>query len=572
MKNKTPKNLSLISLILGYASSAAFIALIVLKTNGREPKLKDNLVLPNDNVIENNKTKIVYVDRFITSQSNESSQDWNYRKNEFLRNEKITAVIGDDNNDVVYVDNDDRHLRLGGDNRGGTFGGNRGNGRVRGGRERVVVDDDVDMGLLNRRLATLDDDKLVIIEDNHDDLVARLDRKDIGLNLGGNDRVNVGNFVPDARRGNFEDDELGAVGDFNKDGSGFGKGSMHGVGKGVEIYAYNFPSQGVGAGIGSPAVGAAAGFAGLSAGIGQAVMNGQAVPALGGVGTYLNSQPKDIGGPALSVTPGVSGGIAGLVGGAGAGAAAGLKSGRVSFLNSPKVGSGSESNLTNRKFDHLPENGSLHIMIHVDGSGSILKTRKRLEVMKDTLLKTALLPYYNNDESLYSRRVTIVDSSGERTLKFFAKAAEKDNVLAFVFQDEAQPDYHLPNFNEKPEDSYKTDLNLLKSDLNAYKGLYRGVMFQVGEKVFSKSFKEFVENAWQGKDYLRDLNLKKYHWKENRSNINNKKGVVFIDEYNAKIDGSPEYYLDLILKASEKAGINLDSYQGGLRDGKYIQN
>jgi hypothetical protein len=145
-------------------------------------------------------------------------------------------------------------------------------------------------------------------------------------------------------------------------------------------------------------------------------------------------------------------------------------------------------------------------------------------------------------------------------------------VLAFVFQDEAQPDYHLPNFNEKPEDSYKTDLNLLKSDLNAYKGLYRGVMFQVGEKVFSKSFKEFVENAWQGKDYLKDLNLKKYHWKENKSNINNKKGVVFIDEYNAKIDGSPEYYLDLIFKASEKAGINLDSYQGGLRDGKHLQD
>ena len=571
MKNKTSRNLSLISLILGYASSAAFIALIVLNISDKEPRLKANLLLPNDSVIESNETKTVYVDRFIANHSDGLSKDWHYRKNEFSRNDKITAVIGSDD-DIVYVDNDDRHLRLGGDNRGGAFGGNGGNGRFRGGRDRVAIDDDVDVGLLDRRLATLDDDELVIIEDNDDGLVARLDRKDIGLDRGGNDRVNVGNFVPDARRRNFNDEELGVVGDFDKDGAGFGKGTMPGVGKGSEIYAYNFPSQGVGAGIGSPAVGAAAGFAGLGAGIGQAVMNGQTVPALGGVGTYSDSQTKGMGGPALSVIPGVSGGLAGLVGGAGAGAAAGLKSGRVSFLNSPKAGYGNGNNLGNRKFDHLPENGSLHIMIHVDGSGSILKTRKRLEVMKDTLLKTALLPYYNNDESLYSRRVTIVDSSGERTLKFFAKAAEKDNVLAFVFQDEAQPDYHLPNFNEKPEDSYKTDLNLLKSDLNAYKGLYRGVMFQVGEKVFSKSFKEFVENAWQGKDYLKDLNLKKYHWKENKSNINNKKGVVFIDEYNAKIDGSPEYYLDLIFKASEKAGINLDSYQGGLRDGKHLQD
>ena len=62
--------------------------------------------------------------------------------------------------------------------------------------------------------------------------------------------------------------------------------------KGSEVYAYNFPSQGVGAGVGSPALGAAAGFAGLGAGIGQAVMDGQAVPALGGIGTYTPSAPQ----------------------------------------------------------------------------------------------------------------------------------------------------------------------------------------------------------------------------------------------------------------------------------------
>ena len=47
----------------------------------------------------------------------------------------------------------------------------------------------------------------------------------------------------------------------------------------------------MGAGVGSPALGAAAGFAGLGAGIGQAVMDGQAVPALGGIGTYTPSAP-----------------------------------------------------------------------------------------------------------------------------------------------------------------------------------------------------------------------------------------------------------------------------------------
>mgnify|MGYP001474323001 CR=1 FL=1 len=83
--------------------------------------------------------------------------------------------------------------------------------------------------------------------------------------------------------------------------------------------------------------------------------------------------------------------------------------------------------------------------------------------MKDTLLKTALLPYYNNSESLYNRRVTIVGDSGERSLRFFTQAAKKGNVLAIAFQDEAQPDYHLPNFNKTPEGHYKHDLNKLKS-------------------------------------------------------------------------------------------------------------
>ena len=65
--------------------------------------------------------------------------------------------------------------------------------------------------------------------------------------------------------------------DAEKKGNGLGKG---------DLYAYNYPSQGVGAGIGSGAVGAGAGGgAGIGAGVGEAVLNGKAVPTLGGVGT-----------------------------------------------------------------------------------------------------------------------------------------------------------------------------------------------------------------------------------------------------------------------------------------------
>ena len=155
------------------------------------------------------------------------------------------------------------------------------------------------------------------------------------------------------------------------------------------------------------------------------------------------SSHGEMGGPALAVAPGVAGGVAGLVSGAGAGAAAGLVSGRVSHplglgvaapgpgIGGPGIGGpGGYGKGGHREwdYDHLPKDGNLYIMMHVDGSGSILSTRKALEEMKDTLLKQSLLPYYKNDEALYNKRVMVVDGEGERTLKFFAQAAKKENV------------------------------------------------------------------------------------------------------------------------------------------------
>jgi hypothetical protein len=207
--------------------------------------------------------------------------------------------------------------------------------------------------------------------------------------------------------------------------------------------------------------------------------------------------------------------------------------------------------------------------MHVDGSGSILNTRKQLDIMKNTLLKEALLPYYKNDESLYNKRVTIVDGSGERTLRFFNRASKEDNVLAIAFQDEAQPDYHLPNFNKSPSDTYSKDLENLKSSLNKHKGVYRGIMFQVDRgPTFARSFKEFVGNAWKGEGYLKSESLEKYYIDNNKDKLRNKEGVIFSDEYHAKDSGDPKYYLDLIFNAAKKTGIDLSSYGAGLTDGK----
>jgi hypothetical protein len=332
----------------------------------------------------------------------------------------------------------------------------------------------------------------------------------------------------------------------------------------------------VGAGIGESSLGAGAGgSAGLSAGIGEAVMNGVAVSTLGGIGSSgAPTESSSIPGAqnAAGEAVGPSDGVGGLVSGSGAGAAAGLLVKKV-YKNlgagSPGVGVGAGQG-KGYNYDHLPKDGALHIMMHVDGSGSILNTRKQLDIMKETVLKEALLPYYNNDEDLYNKRVTIISNSGERTLKFFNEAAKKDNVLAIAFQDEAQPAYHLPNFNKKPEDHYLDDLGKLKTSLNDYRGVYRGIMFQVDRgKTFAKSFKEFLGNAFKGEGYLDSANLKKYHRDNNEYYIKNKNGIVFSDEYHAKDSGNPSYYLNLIFNASKKVGLNLDIHGAGLTDGEY---
>ena len=537
----------------------------------------------------------------------------------------IVAVV---DNDPLYVDRDvirgDRGIVVDDTHRiGAVEGGIGGNGHV--GADRVnrrdqstrikedVYDKDVDIGLLDRRLAEQDlfrDETDVVVDDT---------KEKFGLDKDG---VNLANLTV-AKDGDGA--ELGDVKDFDLDFDD-NKNGTFGINKG-ELYAYNFPSQGVGAGIGNSAIGAGSGAgAGLGAGIGEGVYNGETVPTLGGVGTYrsvplvepgtgtdsdkdgleieaelaLGTDPtkSDSDGDGYSdgeeiasytspsdpaSNPGVPsssapsmGGVGGLVGGAGAGGAAGLVTGMVKAQLgvpgiAPGVGVGVGNNRGYGKANYdLPKDGALHIMMHVDGSGSILNTRKQLEIMKNTLLKKELLPYYNNDENLYNKRVTIVDGNGERTLQFFADAAKKDNVLALVFQDEAQPAYHLPNFNKKPEDHYMDDLGTLKNKLNGYGGLYRGIMFQVDRgKTFAKSFKEFVGNAFQGTGYLKSDNLKKYYWQDNQSNIKNKNGVIFSDEYHAKDSGDPQYYMDLILNASKKIGIDLKARGAGLTDGRY---
>lgn len=568
MKTKKDKlkSTALLNLIAGYILTTAFIILMTLNIQSdEEPVVSLDFVEENNTVIEEEPVVFVpvptlpqvdYVDRL-----NGVILDGDDRT--------YTAVVRDDviydinTPDVKDVYNRDinRHTDRGIVDYDIDYErSNRVDGGFVGRRDRDHhvdrIRDDIDIGLLDSRLADLD-----IVDDNAVIDVDRVIREDqIGLE----DRDKSIDFGGLTVARDNDDGELGDVDDIGMDFDGEGK--EYGVGKGGQLYAYNYPSQGVGAGVGSSAVGAGSGAgAGLGAGIGQGLLNGEAVPTLGGIGTY--SPPGEGSESGL----GAGSGVGGLVGGAGAGGAAGLYTGQATDMLGigPGTGTGGGGR-GGYNYDHLPKDGALHIMMHVDGSGSILNTRKQLDLMKDTILKTSLLPYYNNDEDLYNRRVTIVSSSGERTLKFFTEAAKKENVLAIAFQDEAQPAYHLPNFNKKPEDRYIDDIGKLKASLNGYSGVYRGVMFQVDRgKTFAKSFKEFVGNAFRGEGYLESNNLKKYYRDNNTHHIRNKDGVVFSDEYHAKDAGDPQYYLDLIFNASKKVGLDLDIYGAGLKDGRY---
>ena len=576
MTNKRLHRYSLVNLIGGYFVAALFILMMIFSQVSQEDKIElgieeeiieKQLVIESHRVLEQNRSPAVFVhnDGLIRPSLIERGADRVYvdrLQGREINDERIIykdrdALIGIHDDHLTVFDGDSRihSVDEGLFNDGlHTFEGTNGSH----GRHN----EHIDRGILDRRLRELKEDGVDLKEDSYGlalqnkPEIASLDSKGRGLDLS--------KLAPTPK----SNEELGDLTDLTNLLSDSNKG--YGVGKGGDLYAYNFPSQGVGAGVGSSAIGAGAGGgAGLSAAIGEGLLKGEAVPTLGGVGDGAKSMGGEPAEPA---------GVGGLLGGAGAGGAAGLTQGyiteKLGVQGLPRMGgAGGYGSGRGSNYENLPKNGSLHIMMHVDGSGSILNTRKQLNIMKDTLLKDALLPYYNNDIDLYNNRVTIVDDSGERTLRFFNEASKKDNVLAVVFQDEAQPAYHLPNFNKSPEGDYLDDLNKLKSNLKKHKGLYRGIMFQVDRgKTFAKSFKEFVGNAFQGEGYLSNHNLKKYYWQSNASHIKNKDGIVFSDEYHAKDEGNPQYYLNLLFNAAKKVGLDLDSRGAGLTDGRYIKN
>lgn len=147
------------------------------------------------------------------------------------------------------------------------------------------------------------------------------------------------------------------------------------------------------------------------------------------------------------------------------------------------------------------------IKIWFDGSGSMPDTNNDLVEMRDTVLKDTLLPFYNNDETLYNEKVTTNQFSNEATFDRLAvePTVLDDGIINIIFQDEAHTIYHssTTSFDDSTRtSSYDSDITTLRDKLqNTFPtNQYQGIVFQIEGNVGFKEFLQAVENGTNAYD------------------------------------------------------------------------
>jgi hypothetical protein len=186
-------------------------------------------------------------------------------------------------------------------------------------------------------------------------------------------------------------------------------------------------------------------------------------------------------------------------------------------------------------------------------------TLAQLQSMRDTTLRTCLLPYYNNNVTTYNANVTVKGfstkpSSTERTfvvLNTTGSTTSKTKVINLVFQDEAQTAYH-PNASTFSADTtrtttYNTDMPALRTTLNDLPngGYYRGAIFRVNSG--PNSFDAFRQFLIAVRDGL--------------GNYSGPNGLSDKPEIKYLLDITPssttQYYRDQIILALNTLGYNI---------------
>ena len=197
------------------------------------------------------------------------------------------------------------------------------------------------------------------------------------------------------------------------------------------------------------------------------------------------------------------------------------------------------------------------INIFFDDSGSMASTETPLNTMANTILKPCLLPFYNNDSTLYDQRVTVrnfsdMPNSFERGYKLLATSGSTSTitkVINLVFQDEASPPYTTSTTgwnNLTPRTAnFNTDMANLRSFIDNNDANYiRGEYFHVVGGTAANNLRTLLQSVAAGSGQYFGVN-----GLSDKTEIHN--------TYNVQDGGTPQYYTDLIITAINNLGYNI---------------
>jgi hypothetical protein len=200
-------------------------------------------------------------------------------------------------------------------------------------------------------------------------------------------------------------------------------------------------------------------------------------------------------------------------------------------------------------------NDTTQINILIDPTSSIpSSTRATLNRAWNFYIKTAILPFYNNNEAVYNNRVTIKNfpgsgNDGERFLRALAQnpgSSTATKVINICIQDEAGPVYYPATTAFNPNSTrtilYNTDIASFRNMLSVTgKTHYTEIMIlNTGSDFSRNNFGEFLYAIQKGiGQYTGNFGLSNY------SNIN---PGQFNITYDQPIGVSAGYYIDVITK------------------------
>ena len=130
-----------------------------------------------------------------------------------------------------------------------------------------------------------------------------------------------------------------------------------------------------------------------------------------------------------------------------------------------------------------------------------------MQIMKNQILKDALLPFYENDADAYDSNVTFIEEPNERVwdqMSTLGSNANVTQVINLVFSDENSPYGAVGTFPATPNGQHGTDISTLRTAISNAESAngssyFRSVMFQVntGPNAFG-GYKQYLQAVMNG--------------------------------------------------------------------------